>query len=262
MKPSSRPKRLWRYSRIALHLLRGVLTSALVFPMLSQEQRGRSRQRWSCRLLNILGIELQSGGAPLIERGLIVANHVSWVDIFVINAITPSAFISKSEVRQWPIIGWLAAVNETVFLRRGSRGHARIINEEIARCMGSGRHVALFPEGTTTDGSHVQHFHAALLQPAILTGNPIQPMALRYQTPDGDYTRAAAYDGDLSLGQSMASIVGAERIVVRVDILPAIKTDNLHRREIALQAHQAIEALVTADASPTQAHRTDASLAA
>ena len=94
-------------------------------------------------------------GTPLIERGLLVANHVSWVDIFVVNALTPAAFVSKADVRQWPVIGWLAAVNETVFLRRGSRGHARVINEEIAERMRAGRHVALFPEGTTTDGSHV-----------------------------------------------------------------------------------------------------------
>jgi len=239
-----------------------VLTSALVFPALSLKRRGLIRQHWSRKLLAILGIELQVDGAPLITCGLIVANHVSWVDIFVINALTPSAFISKSEVRQWPIIGWLAAVNETVFLRRGSRGHARIINEEIAHCMAGGRHVALFPEGTTTDGSHVQHFHAALLQPAILTGNPIQPVALRYRTPDGAFTRAAAYDGDLSLGECMASIVSSERIVVRVDLLPAIETADAHRREVALRAHRAIEVLVTEGISPSRPLEREDSLAA
>jgi len=262
LQASSKPKRLLRYTRTALHLSQGVLTSALLFPLLSHDRRARIRQQWSRKLLSILGIELQVDGAPLIARGLIVANHVSWVDIFVINAVTPAAFISKSEVRQWPVIGWLSAVNETVFLRRGSRGHARIINEEIARCMAEGRHVALFPEGTTTDGSHVQHFHAALLQPAILTGNPIQPVALRYRTPDGAYTRAAAYDGDLSLGECMANIVGSERIVARVDLLPAIETADVHRREVALQAHRAIETLVTDGLASTPPERDTASLAA
>jgi len=208
--------------------------------MISLDRRGRIRQRWSRNLLSILGIELQVEGDELIGRGLIVANHVSWVDIFVINAITPVAFISKSEVRDWPLIGWLSAMNETVFLRRGSRGHARIINDEIARAMASGRHVALFPEGTTTDGRHVQHFHAALLQPAILTGHPIQPVALRYRSPDGGYTRAAAYDGDLSLGECLASIVGTKKIIAAVMLLPAIDTHDIHRREIAQRAHGAI----------------------
>ena len=132
---------------------------------------------------------------------------MSWLDIFVINAAYPAAFISKAEVRDWPLIGWLAAKNETVFLRRGSRGHARIVNAEIASLLGRGRQVALFPEGTTTDGSHVHPFHAALLQPAIDAGAPIQPLALCYRLPDGSFTRAPAYDGDVSLLDCLKAIV-------------------------------------------------------
>jgi len=233
-------RRSWRYSRLALHLLRGVVTAALVFPLLSVPHRGRVRQRWSRKLLRILGIELRVSGTGLIERGLLVANHVSWVDIFVVNALTPVAFVSKADVRAWPVIGWLAAVNETVFLRRGSRGHARVINDEIAERMQAGHHVALFPEGTTTDGTHVLHFHAALLQPAILTAHPIQPIALRYRTPKDEFTRAAAYDGDVSLGECLASIIGSERIVVTLDLLPALNTVGTHRRDIAHAAHAAI----------------------
>jgi len=230
--------------------MQGVVTSALVFPFLSVARRGRIRQRWSRRLLRILGIELVVSGTPLIERGLLVANHVSWVDIFVVNALTPAAFVSKADVRQWPVIGWLAAVNETVFLRRGSRGHARVINEEIAERMRAGRHVALFPEGTTTDGSHVLHFHAALLQPAILTEHPIQPIALRYRTPEGEFTRAAAYDGDVTMGDSMASIVGTERIIVSLALLPAIDTVGAQRRDVAHAAHAAIADQVCSEPVP------------
>jgi 1-acyl-sn-glycerol-3-phosphate acyltransferase len=220
--------------------------------MLSLPRRGRIRQRWSQRLLRILGIELQINGAPLVERGLLVANHVSWVDIFVINALTPAAFVSKAEVRQWPLIGWLAAVNETVFLRRGSRGHARIINDEIAQRMRDDRHVALFPEGTTTDGSQVLHFHAALLQPAILTGHPIQPLALRYRTPAGEFTRAAAYDGDVSLGECLTSIVTSGHIVAQLHLLPPIDVTRAHRREIASSAQSAIADVVAGVAEPAQ----------
>jgi 1-acyl-sn-glycerol-3-phosphate acyltransferase len=232
--------------------MQGVVTSALMFPFLTVARRGRIRQRWSGRLLRILGIELRISGTPLIERGLLVANHVSWVDIFVINALTPAAFVSKADVRAWPVIGWLAAVNETVFLRRGSRGHARVINDEIAERMQDGRHVALFPEGTTTDGSHVLHFHAALLQPAILTKHPIQPIALRYLTPEGAFTRAAAYDGDVTMGECLSSIIGTERIVVSVSLLPAIDTVGAQRREVALSAHAAIEGQICAAPADTK----------
>lgn len=179
-------------------------------------------------------------GAPVEPGCLLVANHISWVDIFVINTIAPSAFISKAEVRTWPFIGWLAAKNETVFLRRGSRGHAKIINAEIGALLDAGRNVALFPEGTTTDGSHVLHFHAALLQPAIESGHAIQPMAISYSDANGLRTRAPAYDGDVSLGQCIASIIAEPRIVAHISTAPPLGTDGMHRRDLAATARAAI----------------------
>ncbi|WP_230411841.1 lysophospholipid acyltransferase family protein [Denitromonas iodatirespirans] len=221
-----------------------MLTTALVFPWLSLPRRGRLRQRWSKGLLALLGFRMRVDGVELARPALLIANHVSWVDIFAINALSPSAFVSKADVRQWPVIGWLAAMNETVFLQRGSRGHARIINEEIAARMAAGRHVALFPEGTTTDGSHVQHFHAALLQPAINAGQPVQPLAVCYRTPDGAFTRAAAYDGDLSFMDSLSAITAAPCIEVHLTVLPALPTTAANRRDIAHAAHAAIAARV------------------
>lgn len=205
------------------------------------------RQRWSRKLLAILGIELRVSGADIAPGTLIVANHVSWLDIFVINAVAPAAFISKAEVRKWPAIGWLAAKNETVFLQRGSRGHARIIGGEIAQALRGGAIVALFPEGTTTDGSHVQHFHAALLQPALDTGSPIQPLALRYRDAHGDYCRAPAYYGEMSLLECIANIVAEPAIVAEVDVMPAeIHARDLDRRPLANALQARIAARVTA----------------
>ncbi len=220
------------------------MTTALVFPCVSHARRASLRQRWSKGLLAALGIRAHIDGEPLARPALLIANHVSWVDIFAINALTPSAFVSKADVRQWPVIGWLAAMNETVFLQRGSRGHARIINEEIAARMADGRHVAVFPEGTTTDGSHVQHFHAALLQPAINAEQPVQALALRYRTPTGEFTRAAAYDGDLSVMDSLRSIIATPCIELHLTVLPAMPTADANRRAIATAAHAAISARI------------------
>lgn len=198
---------------------------------------------WSGRLLGLLGVTLELRGTPVEPGCLLVANHVSWLDIFVINAAWPAAFISKAEVRQWPLIGWLAAKNETVFLRRGSRGHARIVNGEIAALLGQGRHVALFPEGTTTDGREVHHFHAALLQPAIDAGAAIQPLAIAYRLPDGRFTRAPAYDGDVSLGECLRAIIAERRIIARVDATPLLQSrDTPDRRVLAHAARDAIAA--------------------
>lgn len=198
--------------------------TAAGFPFITPARKLHLKQRWSARLLKILGIRLETNEPYVSPGSLLVANHISWLDIFVINAAYPAAFISKAEVRQWPVMGWLASKNETVFLRRGSRGHARIVNGEIAALLGRGRHVALFPEGTTTDGSHIHPFHAALLQPAIDAGATIQPLAIAYRLPDGRFTRAPAYDGDVSLGQSIKAIIAEREIVARVHITPALPT--------------------------------------
>jgi 1-acyl-sn-glycerol-3-phosphate acyltransferase len=224
-----------------MHLLEGALTLLLWVPFCARATHLQLRRRWSQRLLGILGLRLQLQGAPIAPGTMLVANHVSWLDIFVINAAAPSAFVSKAEVRDWPLIGWLSARSDTIFLRRGSRGHARIINAEIAALLDAGDNVAIFPEGTTTDGSHVLHFHAALLQPAVACGHAVQPLALSYRKPDGSYSRAPAYDGELTLGQCLASIVAERELVACIDASTPIATgDGADRRSLAQQARAAI----------------------
>ena len=172
---------------------------------------------------------------------------MSWLDIFVINAAYPAAFISKAEVRAWPLIGWLAAKNETVFLRRGSRGHARIINEETAALLDAGCNVAIFPEGTTTDGSQLLHFHAALLQPAIACGHPIQALALQYRTPDDRFSAAPAYVGDISLGECIANIIASPRTIARITVAEPIATaDGTDRRSLAARTRSEIASAIGA----------------
>lgn len=239
------------------------MTVALAFNWLDDEARGKRRRDWSRKLLAILGIELQCNAGQLPEGCLIVSNHISWVDIFAINALVPAAFISKAEVRHWPAIGWLASRNDTVFLRRGSRGHARIVNAEIAALMDAGKAVALFPEGTTTNGTHVQHFHAALLQPAISAGRPVVPLAISYHNADGTRSLAAAYDGDVSLGQSMISIASARSLTVRLQFAEAIDTNKIpERRIVALRAREAIISRTCPETQtaggPTTAHAGEA----
>lgn len=150
------------------------------------------------------------------------------------------AFVSKAEVRDWPLIGWLAARTDTVFLRRGSRGHAKIVNAEIDALLNTGKDVAVFPEGTTTDGTHLLGFHGALLQPAVETGRPIQPIALTYETPDGQRSLAPAYVGDTSLIECLGAILACREIVARLRPTPALETTGKNRRELAHAARGAI----------------------
>lgn len=245
VRPAPLPLRAWRYTRLGLHLAQGALTVALVFGWASPARRRSLRQAWSAQMLAILGMRLEVQGEPFAAGSMLVANHISWLDIFVINALAPAAFVSKAEVRAWPLIGWLAARNDTVFLRRGSRGHARIVNAEIAGILAAGGHVAVFPEGTTTDGSHVLHFHGALLQPALEAGHPVQPVALAYAAADGRRSYAPAYDGDVSLGQCLAAIIGERGLVAGVRVAPALAADVCSdRRALALLTREQIAAAV------------------
>lgn len=212
----------------------------LVFPFAGATRRLALRQRWSAALVAALGLRIESQG-PLPPPGaLIVANHVSWVDVFAINALAPAAFIAKSEVRAWPLIGWLAAHNETVFLRRGSRGHARAVNAELASLVSAGRVIALFPEGTTSEGDRVLPFHSALLQPAIEAGAAIVPVALRYEDGAGARSLAAAYVGDTSLLASLRAIIGAPRLCVRLAWSPPLAPQDADRKRLAREARDAI----------------------
>ena len=221
-------------------IVTGVLGALCVFPLSGEKLRWRLLAAWSVALLKGLGVQVDADLRHATVGALVVANHISWIDIFVINAVLPSAFISKEEVRHWPIVGWLATKNDTVFLRRGSRGHARIINQQIGQLLAEGRHVAVFPEGTTTDGTHLLHFHAALLQPALLAKHPVLPVALSYWEPDGQRSLAPRYDGDISLGQCLAAILGRKRLIAKLVTTPPLGLNGEDRRQVAAEARVAI----------------------
>jgi len=239
-RPTSIPVRAYRCLLVAVHFAWIALGAALIYPCVSEQQKARLKQRWSHRILKILAVRLDLEPTDAPPGSLIVANHVSWLDIFVIHALRPSAFVSKSEVRDWPFIGWLAERNDTVFLRRGSRGHAKVVNGQIDALLNAGIDVAIFPEGTTTDGTHLLSFHAALLQPAIETGRPIVPLAISYHDSQGRRSVAPSFAGETTLVQCLAAIVACRSLTVRVRPAPAIATSGAQRRELSQAAHAAI----------------------
>lgn len=221
-------------------LLLGFVIVLLVFPLAGFKFRQWLVAIWSRCVLGVLKVKLEADLAYAVPGALVVANHISWLDIFVINSAVPVTFIAKAEVRQWPVIGWLAVKNETVFLKRGSRGHAREIGQQITGLLAAGRHVGVFPEGTTSDGTHILHFHAALIQPALAAGYPVLPISLSYWEPDGQRSLAPRYDGDISLGQCARAILGRKRLVARLVSSPALGLDGEERRQVAREARSAI----------------------
>lgn len=182
------------------------------------------------------------------RHGLLVANHISWLDIYAINAVAPTTFLSKDEVLHWPVIGWLAKRVGTLFLERGSRTAALRAKECLVAELRAGRLVGVFPEGTTGFGDHVMPFHAALFQSAIDAEVAIVPALIRYTDHLGRPSRATAYVGETSLWECMRSIVRASGQRVHIEFLPAVESAGADRRHLAHHSHQIISHALHASA--------------
>jgi len=236
--------RILRIGLLVPHLAWGVALAGLVFPLLRPAQRDRLIMAWARRLLVVLGVRVRTTPAPSLPGGaLLVCNHVSWLDIYLIYAAQRVHFVSKSEVRAWPVAGWLAHKTGTLFLERGRRADTARVNAEMRALMQSGAWVAVFPEGTTSDGRGLRRFLPSLLQPAVELNCPIVPAALQYRSLDNAYSAAPAYIDEMSLWQSLMRIVSEPGLIAELrfgePILP-----NGHRRDLAAQAERAVTVLL------------------
>jgi len=235
----------WRLARVIVHLCEGLATCALVFPFVSSSRRARLTRGWSRRLLRLCRVEVDHvGGVPALEHALVVANHVSWLDIFVINALDPCRFVAKAEIRSWPVMGWLAAGAGTVFIARGNRRELRHVFKGLVEVLQQGERVALFPEGTTGLQGAVLPFHANLFEAAIDAGVPVQPYALAYVDAAGGLHPSIEYVGDTTFVDSLLRILQGPPVKARLACLAPLDSVGAHRRELALAAQEAVEAAV------------------
>lgn len=235
---------LWRLLRVSAHLAVGLWTCAAVFPRTDHAGREIRIQRWSIKLLTICGVRVeirQAGSAQPPQHALIVANHVSWLDIFVINAVAPCRFVAKADIRDWPLIGWLCDRAGTVFIARGRRSALREIHQGLAASIRAGERIAFFPEGTTVGQGALLPFHANLFEAALDTV-PVRPYALRYLDDAGQLHGAVDFVGDMSFAQSIIAILKAGRITAELVLLPVIDSSNTDRRQLAQAARSAIAA--------------------
>jgi 1-acyl-sn-glycerol-3-phosphate acyltransferase len=241
---AGRLKRLRRALGLLFQLGAGLLTVALLFPFYGRERRWRAVQRWSAGVCSQVALRLQViGELPRHDRPiLIVANHVSWLDIQVIHSVCRVRFVAKSEVRRWPAIGWLAARTGTLFVHRGRHRHAAQINQAIHSAFALGDRIAVFPEGTTTDGRELLRFHASLLQPAVDEGALVVPVALRYLNANGEVDVTPSYIGERTLLESMVAVIQAPELRAELRFLPSIDARGRSRRELAQLSQDAIAA--------------------
>ena len=224
---------------VVLHLIAGLLTVALVYPFSTELKKLTLMQRWSAKLLLMLGITLKTNG-ELPQHGLVVSNHISFTDVFAINAWMPSSFVAKDDVQRWPLIGWLATNTDTLFIERGSRKAAQKAREQMVEHLRAGKRITLFPEGTTSNGDSVLHFHSALFQAAIDAATSITPLAVSYSDNNGTRSYAAAFVGEMTLVECFWSIACADGITVTTSVLPPLDSRAGDRRYLSACAHRRI----------------------
>ncbi|TAM88372.1 MAG: 1-acyl-sn-glycerol-3-phosphate acyltransferase [Candidimonas sp.] len=250
-----------RLGVVTVWILFGLLCVSVVFPLLPSVRAGVTRW-WSRWLMMLCGVAVRVVGQPVLDRpSLWVANHVSWVDIFVLNSVRGVSFVSKSEVRRWPVIGWLVAGAGTVFLDRGRRQAIRAVAGQMGRRFARGEAVGLFPEGTSSDGFDVGPFHASLFEPAIEAGVDVQPVALRFMHR-GRRSGHLAFVGEQTLARNVWLLLGTTGAGVEAVFLPVIGAADcrgLGRAGVASRAHAAVRRAVRARAgSPAAVASSDA----
>lgn len=240
-----------RLLRIALHVLHGVAVVLLRFPTLDSGARRQRIRWWAAKLLRVAGVALEGTGTPRPGGVLLLANHVSWLDIAAIHALCPRArFVSKADVKRWPVLNRLVDAADTLYLERERRRDAMRVMHHIGEALASGDAVAVFPEGTTGEGRSLLPFHANLLQAAIATATPVQPVALRFSDATQAVSPAVAFVGDTTLLQSLWRVVCARGLRVQVQFLPSLGSEHAERRALAARARGEIAAALGAPDNP------------
>lgn len=188
----------------------------------------------------ILRIRIKVAGELPNRVVMLVANHISWVDAWAINSIHPVRFVAKSEVRSYPIVGWLSKQCGVVFIKRERRRDTARVSNEGANVLKKGDCLCVFPEGTTTDGTYILPFKSSLLQAAVDTGVDIVPVALRYLSPNGSANTDVAFIGEMNLWQSLLIILSQTEIRAEITFLETIPTPGQDRQSLAKSAHSQI----------------------
>lgn len=240
-------RRLWRLPQLVMLLFGGLFWVSIVFPVMGQRGRDRAIAVWSRMLVRACGLRVtviepagQSGqgaspeagseAGPALDRQggrLLVANHVSWVDVFVIHALAPSSFIAKDDIARWPLVGTLCGRAGTLFLARGRPHAVHRALADIAELMKAGRRVAIFPEGTAGVGDVLLPFHSNLVQAAVQAGVPVDPVGLRYRGLNGEWLGepdgTMFFVGEITFVESLWRIIGAPGVLAEVHVCQSLE---------------------------------------
>ena len=232
---------LWRMGRLLLHIIHGVLIVRLRFGQLDAARRHAEIGRWATGVLRLLHIGLRTEGDLADGPTLMVANHVSWLDIVVIHAVCPQArFVSKAVVGDWPVIGTLVTGAATLMVDRQRRHDTARALDTMVQALACGDTVAVFPEGTTSDGTQVLDCHTSLLHCAVTAQAIVQPVALRYSEDGHALSTSVPYVGTTSFVESLWRVCKARDVTVTIRLCPVVSGPHTDRRVLARELRRTI----------------------
>lgn len=233
---------VWRFVRVLFYILLCIYVVRIKFPKADKAARGRLIRFHSRRILEMAGVGFTFVGNGLsesfVETGLsegkgvtVIANHVSWLDVFSLDAALPGCFVAKADIANWPFFGVIARGIGTLFIERGRRSSIVKINRDISEALERGETVSLFAEGTTTCGNELLRLKSNLMAPAASLGTTVLPVVLSYSA-DGKPTTQMAFAGNIPLARALWNTVSLKNPSVTVYALEAIDTEGMERREI------------------------------
>jgi 1-acyl-sn-glycerol-3-phosphate acyltransferase len=242
---------------VGLMFLAGFIAITCVFPVAALGGprraalfRRRVRALWYSLLARILGLKVRRSGELMATPGLMVSNHISWLDIMVLGSQYPFDFVAKQEVSTWPVVGFLARHSGTLFVRRGDTHSTRATAEDMAWRLRRGHYLVLFPEGTSSPGHEVLRFHPRLFQPALLVNAPVQAVALAYR---GEARNLAPFVDDDEFLPHLWKLLAIRAIEVDVVFCATVAPNRFDRNGLARHTHSQIVAALEAQ-NPTQAN--------
>lgn len=231
----------WFLLQVAGNCGNYLFTTAFVPAKNKRRARAAWMHRCARRHLKIFGCVPKIFG-EIPARGLLVSNHLSYFDILLIGSVTPAVFVSKADVRGWPLIGWLTKLSGTVFIERARRSHVGAVNREIESALADDLLVVVFPEGTSSNGETVLPFRSSLLEPVLRGGQEIHVSRIRYELTDGDASNEVCYWGDHSFFPHLLNLLGNKSVQAQLRF-GSFQRQTDDRKELAAQLHAAVASL-------------------
>ncbi|WP_198266699.1 lysophospholipid acyltransferase family protein [sulfur-oxidizing endosymbiont of Gigantopelta aegis] len=243
-------KKSYRFLRIILHVHWGIVQ--VLYYLDDKKSPSATQkiiiQRWFKRFVRLLSIEIKIHGEVEENSPLMVSNHISWKDIILLGSVYPTRFVAKSEIAQWPVVGWMSAKVGTIFVKRGSIADIRQLNTQIADLICAGERVTIFPEGGTSDGRQLAHFFPGLLQSVVgLHGENIrpgvQPIVISYKVAD-QLSEQIPFIGDANMLQHLWALLGLDKITADLHFTPFISSENTTRKALSTQSVQQMQEIL------------------